>query len=242
MTADYVGDRRAALGWLTGGGILAALSLAVNRARGADSEIDLAKVPKAVKDAAARMLPKATWLSATKVGDGGKDAYELDGHDGKQRDVTILITADGKVVEWETELKNPANVPEKVLKAVKDRWPRFEPTESHHIRQGKDLRGRDDGDHLYDLRGTIAKGRHVQLQVSAAGAVLESVVEVPLEKVPGAVIQALKKARPRFAIGTVYAVREDKALIGYHFEGTGPKGRDRTISVTPDGKQVEVVE
>jgi len=37
-------------------------------------------------------------------------------------------------------------------------------------------------------------------------------------------------------------MKEEKALIVYHFEGKGPKGRDFTISVSPDGKQVEVLE
>ena len=95
---------------------------------------------------------------------------------------------------------------------------------------------------MYDIRGTIVKGRDVEVQVVANGEILESTVEVPLEKVPALVTDALKKARPKFELGIAYALREGEKLIGYHFEGKGPKGRDRTISVTPDGKQVEVVE
>jgi hypothetical protein len=242
MIGDHIGNRREALGWLAGGGIVATALLAVNQTRGAEENVAVSKLPKVVRDGAERILPKATWHSAVKVVDDKSVAYELDGSDGKDRDVTILVTAEGKVVEVETELKKPANVPAKVLKAVKDKWPRFEPTETHHIRQGKDLRGHDDGDHVYDMRGTIAKGRDIQVQVGENGDILESIVEVPLEKVPAAVTAALKKARPKFEIGTAYALREEEKLIGYHFEGTGPKGRDRTISVTPDGKQVEVVE
>lgn len=242
MTGDHVGNRRAALNWLAGGGVVAATTLSVRNALGDDIEVPLAELPKAVKDAAERILPKATWLSATKIVEEDRQAFELDGRDGRKRDVTILVTSYGQVVEWETELKDPANVPEKVLKTVKDRWPRFEPSETHHIRQGKDLRSNDDGDHVYDMRGTIIKDRYIELQVAADGAILESVVEVPMDKVPDIVTSALKKARPRFEVGTAYAIREDKVLIGYHFEGKGPKGRDRTISVTPDGKQVEVVE
>ena len=242
MSDDPIDGRRSALGWLAGGGLFAAVALAVNRALVAGENVDLKKVPKAVMGAANRILPKATWHSAVKVVDDKQTAYELDGSDGKDRDVTVMITEEGKVVEFETELKKAANVPEKVLAAVKARWPKFTPTETHLIRQGKDLRGPKDGDHVYDMRGTIAKGRDVHVQVSAGGDILESTVEVPLDKVPAVVTDALKKARPKFEIGTAYALREDKKLIGYHFEGKGPKGRDRTISVTPDGKQVEVVE
>lgn len=242
MTGDYFNDRRAVLGWLAGGGLVAAVSLAVNRAHGAEENVDLSKVPKVVRGAADRILPKATWQSAVKVVDGKNIAYELDGSDGKDRDVTVMVTAEGKVVEVETELKNPANVPDKVLAAVKAKWPKFTPTETHQIRQGKDLQGAKDGEYMYDMRGTIAKGRDIQVQVAADGNILESTVEVPLEKVPAVVTDALKKARPMFEIGTAYALHEGEKLIGYHFEGKGPKGRDRTISVTPDGKQVEVVE
>jgi hypothetical protein len=242
MTGDHFADRRRALGSLAGGGLVAAVALAVNRAHGAEGDVDLKKVPKVVMNAAERILPKATWHSAVKVVDGAKVAYELDGSAGKDRDVTVMVTAEGKVVEVETELKNPSNVPDKVLAAVKAKWPRFTPTETHQIRQGKDLQGARDGDHVYDMRGTIAKGRDVQVQVAEDGEILESTVEVPLDKVPAAVTEALKKARPKFDIGAAYTIHEGEKLIGYHFEGKGPKGRDRTISVTPDGKQVEVVE
>ena len=46
----------------------------------------------------------------------------------------------------------------KVLTAIKAKWPKFTPTETHRIRQGKELLGVKDGDYLYDMRGTIAKG------------------------------------------------------------------------------------
>jgi len=242
MSGDHIADRRTALGLLAGGGIVAAVSLAADPAQGAEENMELSKVPKAVMEAAERILPKGTWQSAVKVLDSDKTAYELDGSDGKGRDVTVMISAEGKVVEVETELKKPDAVPAKVLDAIKEKWPRFTPTETHEIRQGNDLQGAKDGDYVYDMRGTIAKGRDIQVQVSAAGVILESVVEVPLARVPAVVTEALKKARPKFQIGTAYALHEGDKLIGYHFEGEGAKGRDRTISVTPDGKQVEVVE
>jgi hypothetical protein len=257
MTGDDSGDRRAALGWLIGGGVVATAALTGAQTAAAADELKFDKLPKVVKDAAQRILPKATWLSAVKVEDGGKTAYEVDGEDGKDRDVTLMITADGKVVECEIELKMAKNVPAKVLKAVTDRWPRFEPTETHVIRQGDNLKSLMDGERVYDMRGTLPKGkakakgkgkdkdndREIQVQVSEDGKILESIVELPDDdKVPNEVLAALKKARPKFEYGTIYVLREEGKLIGYHFEGKGPGGRDRTISVTPDGKHVEVVE
>ena len=243
MTGERSEDRRSALGWLFGGGIVAAVTLAATRAAGANEPVDLKKVPKPVMDAAERILPKATWHSAVKVVDGEKTAYELDGSDDKDRDVTVMVTADGKVIEVEVQLKKPENVPAKALAAVKEKWPKFTPTETHVIRQGKDLQGANDGEHLYDMRGTLSKGgRDIHVQVNAEGELLEWTVEVPLDKVPEAVTEALKKSQPKFEVGTAYSLHEGKKLICYHFEGKGPKGRDKTISVTPDGKQVEVVE
>ena len=52
---------------------------------------------------------------------------------------------------------------------------------------------------------------------------------------------ALKKARPKFDIGASFKLVEGKEVIGYHFEGAGPMGQHKTISVSPDGKQVELV-
>jgi len=242
MIDDDIKNRRTALGWLVGGGIVAAASLAEDQTCAAEESVPLNKLPKAIKDAAERILPKGTWHTVVKVVDEKNIAYELDGSDGKDRDVTVMVTAQGKVVEVETQLKKPANVPAKVLATVQAKWPKFTPTETHEIRQGKDLQGLKDGDYVYDMRGTIAKGRDIQVQLTADGEILESTVELPLDKVPAVVTAALKKAKPNFEIEAAYAIREADKLIGYHFEVKGPKGRDRTISVTPDGTQVEIVE
>lgn len=256
MSGDNLGNRREALGWLAGGGIVATALLAINRTCKAEDGVPLSEVPQAAKAAANRAIgrePNARWLWAGKVEDSGKTAFELDGKDTDKRDVTVLVTAAGAVVECETELKNPArDVPAKVLNAVKafrPVWKNFKPTEAQEIRQGDNLKGPKDGDRVYDLRGTIgAKERDIQVQVTAEGEVLEAVVEVADSKnVPDVVTRALKKAKPKFKWGAVYAIHEytgrgkKESLIAYQFEGEGPKGRDRTISVSSDGKQVEIV-
>jgi hypothetical protein len=142
-------------------------------------------------------------------------------------------------------LKKATNVPDKAMAAVTKRWPNFTAVETHHIRQGENLkRDPDDGDHLYDMRGTVGKegGREFQVMVGADGTIVEYTVELPADKVPEKVMNALKKARPKFEIGACFKLVEGEEVVGFHFEGTGAKGRDRTISVSPDGKQVEVIE
>src|SRR5262249_215744 len=183
MTGKNLGTRREALGWLAGGGIVATALLAVNRTRGADDEVDRAKVPKAVMEAANRLGGEARWGWGGKGVEGDKKAFELDGKDAQGRDVTVLVTADGKAVECETELKDPPrDVPKKVLAAIQKEWKNFiKPTEAQEIRQGKNLRRGDDGDYVYDVRGKVGdKEREIQVQVSAGGEILESTPAIPL--------------------------------------------------------------
>lgn len=253
MTGEQTPNRRAAVSWL-GGGLVAAAALAVpTTAQAAEKEkekqkgeIDLKNVPKVVMVAAVNLMPQGTtWLAAIKHEEGeGKDkkvAYELDGTDGKDRKVTVTVTEAGDVVEEETVMKDPANVPKKVMDAVTTRWKNFTASEAHLIRQGKSLKKLSDGDHVYDLRGTVGKkgDKEFHVQVEDDGTILEYTVEVDEDKVPKEVTDALTKAHPKFKIGTAYKLVEGKEVIGYHFESKG--SRHRTISVSPDGKQVESV-
>jgi hypothetical protein len=235
-------SRRHWFGWLAGGGAAAIALSSIETTGRADEEIALDKLPKAVRAAADRIMPKAEWLSATKITDDGKIAYDLDGRDGKKRDVTIMVTAEGKVVEWETLLHMPANVPAEVLEAIRKNYPKFEPKETHLLRSGKDLQGHDDGDHLYDMRGVIVNDRSAEFQVTPKGKIEESTVEIPIKEVPKEVKDALTREKPKFDIGPAYVIREDRKIVGYQFEATGPKGRDRMIAVSADGKEVDVIE
>ena len=205
-------------------------------------KIELDKLPPIVLNKAKQLLPKTTWHSAVKLQDNGKIAYELDGSTAKDDDVTLTITAEGKIVEWDVKLSDPTKTPAKVLDAVKKKWPKFELMESHLLRLGEDLKNRADGDHLYDLYGTRMKGRNVNAQVSVDGELLEFVNELSLERVPKAVSDALTAKHPRFTADTVYAISENDTIIGYKYEGKGPKGREKSYYITADGKHVELVE
>jgi hypothetical protein len=236
-------------------GGLAALFAAGTTALAQDKKDDPTKgVPKAVKEAAEKMEKDATWLHVEKVTEadpGGKDrvAYEFDGTDGKDRQYTLTVTADGKVVESETVLKKAANVPAKVLKAVQDKkeaWKEFAPTETHKILRGKDLNDpKEKVDTFFDMKGSVGKkDRDFHVQVAEDGTIIEYTVEIPAKMVEKRVTEdAMKKikGREKFTYDVVFELVEGEKVIGYNFEGKGPKGRPRMLFVSADGKQLELV-
>lgn len=207
-----------------------------------DFDIKVEDLPKDVVNKAKQLLPNATWLGAVKVEAEGKIAYELDGTNGKG-DFTVTVTAEGKIVECDENLSNPkTTTPAKVLNAITNKWPQFTVAESHLLRLGEDLKGKTDGDHLYDLHGTRANEMNVHVQVSAAGELLEWTNQIQERKVPGLVSQALKDKHPRFVPEAFYAISDKERIIGYKFESKGPKGREKSFFVSDDGKDVELVQ
>jgi hypothetical protein len=241
MMDDFRTNRRQALAWLAASGAATAL-LAGGAADAADTKTPLKDVPDKIKDAASRAAPKAQWIEAFKVEEEGKLAFELDGTDPKNREITVLVTADGKAIEVETELRNK-KVPDNVLAAVRDRWPKFELDEAYEIRHGENLQGRDDGAISYDLKGNIVKDRYLRVEVSAAGKFIESVLELPSEKVPRELIEAIHKKWQRFKVDVVYVIREERVLTGYEVVGKRPKDDEsRTVLVSADFSTVEFIE
>lgn len=238
MSTDH-NRRRTLYDWITGAFATTIVFLWTGRSSGTPKTVQLDELPSPVKTARDRIFPKAKWYTAVKIEEENKIAFEIDGTTEKDADVTLLITDKGHVVEVETKMKSLDDVPTKAMTVVKDRWPKFVLTEAYEIHQGENLKNATDGTLIYDLRGQIVKGRDITVQVSAEGEILESVVEIPKDKVPKEVLNALIMAHPKYKISVVYAIREKDTIIGYQFEGKGAKGHDKSISVSADGKTVE---
>jgi hypothetical protein len=65
--------------------------------------------------------------------------------------------------------------------------------------------------------------------------------EIALGEVPQVVMTALEKKLPRFQIASSYEARLDSKVIRYDFEAKRPVDKEEiTISVSPDGKEVEI--
>ncbi|MEY4393023.1 MAG: hypothetical protein RL595_272 [Planctomycetota bacterium] len=205
--------------------------------------IEIEKVPPVVLNKASQVFGKTVWHKAVEVqNDDGKIAYELDGTNVVNNEVTVTITKEGKMVEYDILLKDPTKTPSKVLGAVQKKWPNFKLDESRLLCLGEDLKSQNDGERLYDLSGKRAK-KNVQAQVSNDGEILEFVNEWELEKVPKIVSDALNKAKGEvFTADTVYVINENNRTIGFKFEGKGPKGLSKCFFVTTDGKRVERVD
>jgi hypothetical protein len=89
------------------------------RADAKEEEIKLAKIPKAVLDAARKAAKDAKWLEATKIDDDGDISYEIVGTFGEGKNtrlVTVEIDDDGDLTHIERQI-DKAKVPAKVMAA-----------------------------------------------------------------------------------------------------------------------------
>ena len=167
--ADAFLSRRQVLRALTGGGLAAGLLAgAAARAADDDDEIDLAKVPAKVKEAASKAVPHAKWESASKSVEDGETTYTLEGTDAKGRSVSVDVEEDGTVDEVQTEV--PMNqVPRLVQRALKAKQPRFKATTVYEVREeGKvtryDFEGKRPAD-KDDITVTVSSdGKEVEVE------------------------------------------------------------------------------
>lgn len=205
--------------------------------------VDLKKMPSAILNKANLVFDKMKWLSAVEVQtDDNKIAYELDGINNGKDEITVIITNDGKMVEYDINLSDLTKTPPKVLGAVKMKWPGFILSESHLLCLGENIEKQENGEILYELSGKRHK-KNVQAVVSIDGEILEFVNEWELDKAPKIVSDALDKVKGDvFKADTLYVINEKNKKIGFKFEGKGPKGRSKCFFVTVDGKLVERVE
>ena len=93
------------------------------------------------------------------------------------------------------------------------------------------------------MEGKDAKGRYVHVTVSTDGTVDEVSTEIEYKDAPKVVKDALKAKFPKFKVETSYEIRKDEKIERFDFEGKRPKDKEEiTISVSPDGKSVEIDE
>ena len=121
-------------------------------------EIDVGKVPAAVKAGADRLFKKAKWSAAHRSMSGGQPLFELEGEVAKGQHVSVEVTADGKVTGVERKI-DVKDVPTAVSKAVTDRLPKFEAATAFEIYHGDDIQRLGRADLSYELEGKAAKGR-----------------------------------------------------------------------------------
>jgi hypothetical protein len=82
-------------------------------------DLEVSQVPPAVRKAAEKAAPGATWSSAS-----SQIIYELEGKDAKGRAVVVEVDDVGEVGEVTTEL-SAGDVPSAVTNALRTKMPRF---------------------------------------------------------------------------------------------------------------------
>jgi hypothetical protein len=232
-------SRRRAVQTMTMGGLAATVLSRRQPSLAEAGDLEIAKVPPKVQEAAKRVVPNARWLSADKNKEGNEDVYDLEGEDGKARKVMVVVTAEGKVTELRTKVPL-AEVPRAVWEAAAKKLPTFEVITAYELREGDDLAGPTDGDLSYEVSGVYSNKRQVIFEITADGEISEMEKEVSLTEVPKGVTAALAGKLPKFKATTAFELSEGGAVVGYQFEGKRSKEKKVSgVFVSADGKEIE---
>jgi len=91
---------------------------------------------------------------------------------------------------------------------------------------------------IFDFYGKDGRGREVDVEVSAQGAVVGVAMRVEMDEVPPAVLTVWKRVNHgNVEFADAESVTRDGALIHYRFEGKNAEGEDVVATVSPDCKK-----
>jgi uncharacterized protein YuzE len=241
-------NRRGLFKALAASGITSAVLIRSVGSVAAEKEVALANVPDVVKKAASEVVPDAKWSGAYQDTEDGQVIYELEGEDAQERDVTVDVTASGKVTAVEMEMVL-ADVPQVVTAAVSKRLPKFQATAAYAIRRGMDLARMEPNERVYALDGSEGNDREVSVEVTADGKIVSLEREIAVADVPSAVMEGLKKQMPMFRATSAHEIHEGESITGYVVEGMrlskAKKAKanvEIAVYVSADGKEVLVDE
>jgi len=247
---------RSALRRLAANGMVIAGLLAAGDSIEAGAPIALSKLPASVTQAADKVAPGVRWSSAYQDMDDGQVVYELEGEDAKMQDVTIDVTAAGKVlsVEMETTL---AEIPTAVTTAAMSKIASFKATAAYSIRRGADLVQQEPSERAFALDGADANDREISCEITADGKIVSLEREIAVADVPQVVMKAMLGKVPQFRATSAHEIQNEGTISGYALEGTRPSaakgktkkakaeakaGEEISAFVSADGKDVEVDE
>ncbi len=100
----------------------------------------------------------------------------------------------------------------------------------------------DDGSFVYEIQGTVADGRKIEIDIDPKGNVEEIEIEFNVDDVPGAVMKALAAKLPGFKPEFIEASHAPSMqVIGYEFVGMSGESK-MDIEVSPDGRNIKVAD
>jgi uncharacterized membrane protein YkoI len=149
--------------------LVAALAVGTVVARGADEKdkkVDTSTVPAKVMDAVKARFPGADVTSVEKEIEEGKVVYDFELKQGDMK-YEADVKEDGTIAEIEKQVKD---VPEKVTKAIKDKWPKATVKEVMEVDK---VSGTTETPDHYEVTLTTDGGKEKEVDVSMEGKVTE---------------------------------------------------------------------
>jgi uncharacterized membrane protein YkoI len=210
-----------------------------------EKEMDVKDLPKAVTKALEEKYPKAELKGAeevTKV-EGKKEKlayYEVEVKVGDKKAIEVLVDPDGKILKGEKDGGEAAEklhldkIPEKIMAAIKDRFP------------GAELKSvekeTEDGQVVFDVELTH-KGLKYEMDIKEDGTILEIEKEVAVKDLPEAMAKAIEAKYPKSKITEIMEVNKvnDKKETPDHYEvllETADKEK-LELDVSLDGKSIK---
>jgi uncharacterized membrane protein YkoI len=144
--------------------------------------------------------------------------------------LTCLLSATVSIADEESV--DLAKVPPAVLKAAEKAVPGGKLT--------KAAKETENGKTIYEIAGKDAKGRDVDVSVTAEAVVLEVETVIPMSEVPQVVTAALATQAKEIKVSKAETVMKEGKLTAYEFAGKNAKGENVEVEVSPDGKTVKV--
>lgn len=221
--------------------VLFVVALAAPAGSSRADEIEVAKVPAAVRksaDAAVAgktALKNVKWTAAERRTDEKVVRYDLEGETADGYGVFITVTAAG-VVEDLSEEVDFAKLPAAVLKAVRDAVPGLNEDEAVARRC---LSGKNLADVSFEVEAEDAKGRYVWLDSAPDGTIDEFYTEVTLRDLPKPVLDAVNTTFPKRRSATCYAVQVKGKLARYDVAVVRGNGAESSASFTPAGRLIK---
>jgi uncharacterized membrane protein YkoI len=211
---------------------------------GYEHQIDAKDLPKAVSKALEAKYPKATYAmieEVFKVKDK-KDVleyYEVAVVTADKKQLEVHVAPDGKILKADEEKApaaqkvDPKDLPEKVMAAIKGRFPGCEITSAEKEMEGNDI--------VYDIE-LKHNGKKYEMDIKADGTIIEIEKEIAAKDLPAAVTKAIEAKYPKSKLKEIMEVNKvnGKTETPDHYEITIETADNMTfeITVSLDGKTI----
>lgn len=204
----------------------------------ADEEEDIAldKLPAAVVKAVKDKFPEGKLVKASKEVDGDKATYEVS-LTNKGQAIDVTLTADGKIELIEKEIA-AKDLPKAIRSTLDAKYPKAEIQKAEEITEGDKPK--------YEVILVTADKKRLEVELDAAGKVIEetelkvedSEEEIALDKLPEAVVKAVKAKFPKGKLVSAEKAVEDGVTT---YEVSLKDGEhDVSVKLSAAGKIAEI--